>query len=243
MSALERSHPLAPACACPEVPQAAADLIGPWHHHAGSLFPIDLSRHCTCDKVGHNDDNPLDLAPGNRLLAGVDFQIGSRMIQLQGPSVPQMPPSVEGIPVHRRVVRLYILHATQDGLNNHGIHEGDRIAEYRVRYADGELATIPVNVGQDVRDWWSGDVSQVTRGQLAWVGNNKAAAGIQCYLRLYLTNWKNPHPEKTVESIDYVSIKSNAAPFCVAMTAEEPRCVGREPQAPSYGKNGIAENR
>jgi hypothetical protein len=45
---------------------------------------------------------------------------------------------------------------------------------------------------------------------------------------LYLSTWKNPHPEKTVGSIDYVSMKRNAAPFCVAMTVEEPRRAGSE---------------
>jgi len=142
---------------------------------------------------------------------------------LQGEHVPQMPPSVKGIPVRSRAVRLYILHATQYAMKNQGVADGLRIAEYRIRYADGDLATIPVGVGQDVRDWWSQDREPVSRGQIAWAGHNQRAGDSKCYVRLYLSTWENPHPEKTIESIDYVSIKSNAAPFCVAMTAEEPR--------------------
>jgi Tol biopolymer transport system component len=231
MSALERSQPLAPACACPDVPQAAVDLTGPWHRPRGNLVAIDLSPYYTNAKIGHSIDNSLELAAGTKALAGVRFQIGSRMIQLQGQHVPQMPPSVTGIPVHRRVVKLYILHATEDGAKVHGVLDGQLIAEYRVRYADGELATIPVIIGQDVRDWWSTDQEHVSRGQIAWAGNNKPALAAHSYVRLYLSTWENPYPEKTLQSIDYVSMKTIAAPFCVAMTAEEPRSLDRRRQA------------
>ena len=63
----------------------------------------------------------------------------------------------------------------------------------------------------------------VSRSQIAWVGNNKASLAAHSYVRLFLSTWQNPYPEKTVESIDYVSTKSSAAPFCLAITAEEPR--------------------
>ena len=103
-----------------------------------------------------------------------------------------------------------------------GVRDGELIAEYRVRYADGDLATIPVVIGQDVRDWWSDDQAQVSRSQLAWAGSNKAVLKNKGYARLYLSTWNNPHHERIVECIDYVAMKSKAAPFCVAMTAEEP---------------------
>ena len=164
----------------------------------------------------------LDLAAGTRVLAGVKFQIGSRMVQLQGQQIVQMPPAVEAIPLHRRVLRLYILQATQYGTLDRDVHNGDLIAEYRVRYAAGDQATIPVVIGENVRDWWSIDRTPVYRGQLAWAGNNKAAVKEKAYVRLYLSTWENPHPDKPVDCIDYVSMKTKAAPFCVAITAEEP---------------------
>ena len=49
-----------------------------------------------------------------------------------------------------------------------------------------------------------------------------AAKKSNCHLRLYLTVWENPHQEKTVASIDFVSAMTVAAPFCVAITAEGP---------------------
>jgi hypothetical protein len=45
------------------------------------------------------------------------------------------------------------------------------------------------------------------------------AAG--CSLWLFSLTWKNPQPEKKVVSIDLVSTLTDAAPFVVAMTAEE----------------------
>ncbi len=242
MSALKQSCRFAPACACPDVPQAVAELIGPWHHPLGSLVAIDLSHHCTHAKNGVIDGNLLDLAAGTRLLAGVEFRIGSRLIQLQGQRVPEMPPAVKGIPVHHRVVRLYILHATQHATKAQQATDGEQIAEYRVRYADGDLTTIPVIIGQDVRDWWSTDQESVSRGQVAWAGSNKVVLKDNHHVRLYLSTWKNPHPEKTVESIDYSSMKSKAAPFCVAITAEEPQCFGHQRQAPGQGDKGISTN-
>jgi hypothetical protein len=226
--ALARLPVFAPACACPTVPEAAASLIGPWHIPQGNLVPLDLSRQANWDykvPITETADNDIrTLSPGERVLAGVRFRTGDRLIQLQGKHLQKVPISADGIPVHLRAVRLYILHATHHGYAPYGVSDGERIAEYRVRYADGDAATIPVVVGQDVRDWWS-TTSQapVSRGQVAWAGTNKAINQSHGYLRLYLSTWENPQPEKTLASIDFVSLGTGAAPFCAAITAEEPR--------------------
>ena len=33
--------------------------------------------------------------------------------------------------------------------------------------------------------------------------------------------WENPHPDKRVSAIDFISTTSHAAPFCLAMTVEQ----------------------
>jgi hypothetical protein len=40
---------------------------------------------------------------------------------------------------------------------------------------------------------------------------------------LFLTTWENPNPKKKVVSLDYVATvpEGPAAPFCVAITAED----------------------
>ncbi|MBN2329714.1 MAG: hypothetical protein JXR73_21415 [Candidatus Omnitrophica bacterium] len=39
-------------------------------------------------------------------------------------------------------------------------------------------------------------------------------------IRLFKTSWNNPHPERKVNSIDYVSEMTDCAPFLVALTVE-----------------------
>ena len=218
---------IAPACACPTVPQAAADLMGPWHCPQGPLVPIDLSRQAnwsytdsTPDRIGNS---LVEFPPGRRVLAGVEFQIPARHIQLRGKGLPDLPRMAAGIPVGRQVVRLFILHGTQFCKSKPPVADGEPIAEYRVRYSDGGQATIPVAMGKDVRDWWASRSEPVSRGQVAWVGYNPATRANNIYLRLYLCTWENPHPEKTIASIDYAAVHPSAGPFCVAIMAEEPR--------------------
>ena len=87
----------------------------------------------------------------------------------------------------------------------------------------GKTETIPVVYGEDVRDWWFNENAKgVSRGKVAWTGDNDAATGLQCRIRLYLTTWENPHPGKKIATIDYqkTAPDSAAAPFCAAITLE-----------------------
>jgi Tol biopolymer transport system component len=238
-SAVKGGEPMAPACPCAAAPQAGADVIGPWHCPQGKLAPIDLSHQANWSYLKTTptqvDNNLSELPPGPRSLAGVEFQIASQRIQLRGKNLANLPKVVEGISVGRRVVRLFILHGVQYAQASQGVKEGDTIAEYRLRYADGDRATVPVVVGRDIRDWWGRALEPVTKGQVAWVGSNKRLRGEKTFLRLYLTTWINPYPEKTVDSIGYAALHEAAAPFCIAITAEEPRSVSSSGPA---GANG-----
>jgi hypothetical protein len=231
---------VAPACACPDVPAAAAELIGPWHCPQGKLISVDLSRQANWSNLQSTPDRVrnslVELSLGPRSLAGVNFQIASGLIQLHGVGLPNQARSVSGIPVGRRVTRLYILQGAQFCGPEYGVHEGELLAEYRLRFAgarsnESTRATIPVAYGKDVRDWWAGGPQSplmkqksgvaVTRGQVAWAGHNPETRHDKTYLHLYLCTWENPHPEKILESIDYVALHDSAGPFCVAITAEE----------------------
>jgi RNA polymerase sigma factor (sigma-70 family) len=179
---------------------------------------------------GGNGNNLADLGEGGRPLAGINFKIGEGAIRL-GSKVLQKdkekPTKVEGIKVGKKCVKLHILHATEfAGNGNEGdaffVADGIRIAEYKVQYADGSTETIPMVNGEDVRDWWFADGAKgVTRGQVAWKGNNELAKEYNMGIRLYMTTWENPHPAKAIASIDFIKIgESTAAPFCVAITLE-----------------------
>ncbi|HEX4592355.1 MAG TPA: hypothetical protein VH120_20660, partial [Gemmataceae bacterium] len=77
--------------------------------------------------------------------------------------------------------------------------------------------------GQDLRDWLSPEEAKINRrGKVAWVGDNNESQRIGRHLYLYLRTWDNPKPDKRIACIDYVKVgDSPAAPFCVAITAEE----------------------
>jgi dipeptidyl aminopeptidase/acylaminoacyl peptidase len=220
--------PLAPATEHCTVPEAAAELVGPRHRPQGKLVCLDLRQHANrklAEKLSPTADNDLkELPQGEQTFAGVKFRIADSAIQLASTRLSDAPRTVEGIPVQGRMNRLYILHSSQWGDAQFDVRDGTTIGRYEVCYADGGRATIPVVSGEDVRDWWSHTRDKsVTRGQVAWVGRNAAVRKSNLYLRLYLAAWENPHPEKIVASLDYVSTMTAAAPFCVAMTAEEPR--------------------
>jgi hypothetical protein len=168
-----------------------------------------------------NGSTLKDLPQGEQTLGSVKFKIGTSAIQLAGAFVPDLPEKAEGIKVDKAFRRLHILHGTGwGGLDE--VADGTLIGEYKVHYEDKSALTISVVYGEDVRDWWNLDNSkEVTRGKVAWTGENDAANQSNLKLRLYLTTWVNPKRDKRVVSIDYLSRATKAAPFCIAMTLEE----------------------
>ena len=161
-------------------------------------------------------------------------EVGEGVIQLGSPFLAtKNPTKVEGIKVGHACTKVHIVHATGYG-NGQGlgvpgmpgepgfIADGTKIAEYKIRYGDGSTATIPVVYGEDVRDWWFAEgVKGVSRGKIAWHGDNELAKSFDVRIRLYLTSWDNPHPAKKIASIDYGKAgKTDAAPFCLAITLE-----------------------
>lgn len=148
------------------------------------------------------------------------FRIGDGLILLGSRNLPNLPQKVSGIEVNRTLARLYLLHATQWGRPS-SVPEGTLIGQYKVHYQDGNVETIPIVSGEDVRDWWNWDESKpVKRGKVGWEGSSPAARKGNRKLYLYLGTWNNPQLGKKIVSIDYISTNTNAAPFCVAITAE-----------------------
>jgi hypothetical protein len=199
---------------------------------------VDIQPHANQklkEPFGGGDGNDLAaLGKDGRTLAGVNFKIGAGAIQLTSKLLAvKRPTKVEGIKVGQVGVKLHFLHATEFGngskIGQEGkegdplfVADGTTIAEYKVHYEDGKTETIPVVYGQDVRDWWFTEGTKgVTRGKVAWLGDNEMAKENKCRIRLYLTTWENPPPAKKIASIDYVRMgDSPAAPFCVAITVE-----------------------
>jgi len=205
-----------------ELDRQLEKLLGPPFPCAGELTFIDLQEKANRRLVeswgGRPDNNLSELPRGEQTLAGVKFKIGDGMIQLASRQRPKAPEKV-GIDVDRMLAKLYILHGSEWAARD--VAEGTLIGNYEVRYDDGSVEKIPIAKGHDVRDWWEHrPASPVSRGKVVWVGRNGTSRRDNRTLRLYLCVWENPHPGKKIVGIDYVSTKTNASPFCVAITAE-----------------------
>jgi hypothetical protein len=187
--------------------------------------PIDLRPYANQKRAapfpGGDPGNDLaGLSSGAHTLGGVEFAVGDDVVHLGSARVAG-PQKVEGIAVGGRVARLHVLHGC-DWSRDTG--EGEVIARFVLHLEDGTAAVAPVAYGQHVRDWWSNaGEKDPPRSKLGWEGENEAVKGSGTRIKLWLTTWNNPHPDKTVVSIDYVAAAAPtaAAPFCVAITAEE----------------------
>ena len=170
------------------------------------------------ESYGSEGNNLAALPTGMQTFAGVKFKIGDGLIQLSGNQTQGKPDKVEGIKVGTTCSKLYFLHATHWAAREDAI-----IGYYTVHYEDKSRETVPIVYGRDIADWWfTGDSAEPTRARVAWKGDNDDARNSNARVRLYLTTWKNPEPARRVVSIDFGSTNADqAAPFCVAITAEE----------------------
>jgi hypothetical protein len=170
------------------------------------------------ESYGTEGNNLLALPTGQQTFAGVKFKIGPGLIRLRGTDDQTSPEKADGLKVNTTFSKLYILHACHNGANDNAI-----IGYYTVHYENKSHETIPIVFGSDVLDWWyKADSKEPTRARVAWKGDNDDAKNQGAKIRLYLTTWKNPEPARKVVSVDFGSTNyTTAAPFCVAITAEE----------------------
>jgi len=200
------------------------ELLGP--PFQGPLTCLDLQGQANWNlNENYWSGNPpgSDLASlprGEGDFAGVKFCIGASALRLGGKaSFPTLPKRIENIPINIFATKLYFLHATGWGSN-----EGTPIGAYVIQYADGGVRSMPILFGSDLRGWWAysdqwGDSARpATVATVAWQGRLPNNMNIQ----LFLSVWTNPRPATKIKSLDYVSKMTDAAPFCVAITAEGP---------------------
>jgi len=202
---------------------------------AARYQPIDLQPYATQKRgdglgSGIEGNNLTNVPGGEQTLGGVAIKIDDGIVHLGSNIVDRHPDQVLGIKVNAGCKKLHILHATcfGGGPNKPGdpfyVKDGTVIGQYMIRYSDGSGEGISIAYGEDVRDWfYVNDEATTTRGKVVWTGDNDRAAMLDAKIRLYLTSWDNPHPDKQIASIDYVGKKSETAcaPFCVAISLEK----------------------
>jgi hypothetical protein len=156
------------------------------------------------------------LPAGRQTFDGVEFDVRG-IIQLGGIHLdefaPGFPAEVRSIRIGRRCRQLHFLHAT--GWGRH-VEPGTHIASYVLRYADGSTEELRLLAGEDIGEWQIAQASQhLPRANVVWSGKN-AWGRIQLFKR----TWVNPRPEAEITSLDFISTRTAAAPFVIAITAE-----------------------
>ena len=185
--------------------------------------PIDFQKQANHKRKddfhsGKYPGNTLDLS-GEQKLLKISFNIGEGVLQLGSTELKDKPEKITGIKVGKKLTNFHFLHATA-----YFLEEEVTIGNYKVHFADGTSETIPIVNGKDVTDWWKYPFSKApSTGKVAWEGNNQAGKEFDAAQWLFLSSWKNPKPDVSVTSVDFVStMDTRCAPFCVAITAEEP---------------------
>ena len=133
-------------------------------------------------------------------------------VMLRSTHLPDLPDAVRGIAAGCKAEALYFLHAgawvAKDA-------EGFR---YVVHYADGASETAPMVGGVDFGDWWidtrRAGLARTARYHTGWA--NSESKGF------HVLRWENPHPEKTIATIDIESACGETVPIVEAITAELP---------------------
>src|SRR5262249_5707034 len=150
------------------------------------------------------------LPVGVQLFAGVPFLIQERYMLFDKESS-----KFEHLGVEGKFVKLHVCH----GAHFYG-GKGEVLAHFTLRYTDGTSESLPVCYKRDVVNWWTAD-GEPTHAKVAWKGSNPAAKAQGCGLAIFLSTYDNPHPKKTVSTIDYIRAgKGQVTTFCVAMTVE-----------------------
>jgi tetratricopeptide (TPR) repeat protein len=193
----------------------------------GTFQQVDLQPHANVTLKGNfhvdGDGGLTDLPQGLREFGGVPFAIGPKGLHLRGElgseRVQGYPEEISGIQAGTRFQRLHLLHAVGWGADS-WVEDGTTVGKVILRYADGSLAELDIVKGEHVRDWFDRDEPPTPHATIAWTLSTESFANSKFTRRLYATAWENPHPDRQVQSIDYVSTMTNSSPFCVAMTLE-----------------------
>jgi hypothetical protein len=92
------------------------------------------------------------------------------------------------------------------------------VAKYKIVYADGSSESLGLRYGRELIDWWLAQPTLSSR--LAWAGLNGGGHMVGVYMMRAL----NPHPEKAVAGLEYVSENSACIPALLAINSTFENC-------------------
>jgi hypothetical protein len=151
-------------------------------------------------------------------LAAVDFDIRGIVHLTSGASWLRplgYPTRIRQISIQRAAQRLHFLHATTGATA-----PGTTVGEYVVYHANGQRHSVPLVYDQNVSEFFGPEVD-LASAKLAWHDKRGSPESPE-YVRLFKFTWENPRPSQPIDTLDFISHLSEAAPFLVALTAESP---------------------
>lgn len=183
----------------------------------GQVLFLDLDHERSHPHDSSLDDNKLNtlagLSQGEQRLDGIPFLIGPQILLLRhNGGSRELPGEVLGINVNTKLTRFHFLHNSigpeQDGV---------AIARYRIHYQDGHSEDYDIIQGEHLFD---ANYFYLGKPTIAWIGTNEHSVRTNRTISLCRSTWKNPHPNRTIKSIDFLSLNTRAGAFCVAITGE-----------------------
>jgi hypothetical protein len=188
-----------------------------------SAVSVDLTDHYQMQAANFDKitQYPWPAAPrGSQTFANVPLEIGGA-IMLWGENNSKrgmnFPEQIAGVPLNQKFETLYVC----QGCFFEG-PPGTPVCEVVFHYDDGTSAADTIVCGVDSRDWYA-NPAQVPlgptgpRSTLAWTGEGKSGDRPQA-IRFCLTAIANPHSDKEVTAVDFVSSKSQTAACILAVT-------------------------
>ncbi len=195
---------------------------------------------------GFTDQGANDLRNiprGFQFFRGIPFHIDERqdfvgnafspgMVVLRGENTKNVPVETAPIAVGAKSAYLYFLHATS--WSQADVH----CADYIIRYEDGSTQTIKLQSGINIGDWW--EPKDLPDAKVAWIGSNPVKDNVG----FHVMQWKNPEPDKKVESIVFRSTNGPVTPMLFAITASDHEIkLGTSPRRYTSSASEICEYR
>jgi hypothetical protein len=235
LAAIAMAVPFAASCGSEDEPSGEVlkrDGVIPPRSADASPNLVDLSSHYTAalddDWMVSAGSNLQPLPKGVQSFAGTAFDVRG-LIQLSGitllqaagidPSSPHpyYPDAVNGIAVHATAQRIHFLHSACWAAG-----DGEKVGDYVVHYASGDVAAIPILYLRSLRDWWTKAADPMpTEAAVAWAGQNEIAVTRGFQVVVFDYAWANPKPDVAIDTIDFVSAGATSSPFLIAITLQQ----------------------
>lgn len=117
------------------------------------------------------------------------------------------PTEITGIPINQKANLVYLVGASLWGRAS----TGTTVANVVLHYEDGNKAKLAIQEKIHLADWYQ--PRGVPKGSRIWRGGNNNG--------VYEIELRNPKPDRTIVSMDFVSGKEASAPFFIAVTLSD----------------------